>query len=227
MKTVWLKTDERGEIVWHPVFWDFAQYWGFRPRLCRPYRPQTKGKIESGVKYVRRNFLCGLQGREPTNLGDLNAEMRRWAWEVSNQRVHGTTHERVDHRWTEEKPKLHAMAGRPPYPYIEEELRKVARDAYVSWEGNRYSVPWIYAGQPVWVRDREGQVEVHYGGQRIAVHSQVSGKHHIVTVSEHHQSIPLAAHPHSKKILIHLRQTAPVVETRPLAAYESAAGGAQ
>src|SRR5690348_9094516 len=63
MKTVWLDTDERGEIVWNPVFLDFARYWGFTPRLCRPYRAQTKGKVESGVKYVRRNFLCGLQGR--------------------------------------------------------------------------------------------------------------------------------------------------------------------
>ena len=42
MKTVWLETDERGEIVWHPVFLDFARYWGFTPRLCRPYRAQTK-----------------------------------------------------------------------------------------------------------------------------------------------------------------------------------------
>lgn len=32
------------------------------------YRAQTKGKIESGVKYVRRNFVCGLRGREPTGL---------------------------------------------------------------------------------------------------------------------------------------------------------------
>jgi transposase len=65
MRTVWQETDERGEIVWNPVFLDFARYWDFTPRLCRPYRAQTKGKVESGVKYVRRNFLCGLQGREP------------------------------------------------------------------------------------------------------------------------------------------------------------------
>jgi transposase len=95
MKTVWLETDERGEIVWHPVFLDFAKYWGFTPRLCRPYRAQTKGKVESGVKYVRRNFLCGLQGREPGCLADLNAQLRAWVWEVANQRVHGTTHEQV------------------------------------------------------------------------------------------------------------------------------------
>jgi hypothetical protein len=227
MKTVWLKTDERGEIVWHPVFLDFAQYWGFRPRLCRPYRAQTKGKIESGVKYVRRNFLCGLQGREPADLDDLNGQLRQWVWEVSNQRVHGTTHEHVDRRWAEEKLRLQPIGGRLSYPYVDEELRNVARDAYVSWESNRYSVPWTYAGSPVWVRDREGQIDVHYGGERIASHSRVSGKHQIVTVPEHHRGIPLGGRGPSTKTLIHIQQSAPIVEVRSLAAYESVAGGAQ
>ena len=76
MKTVWMELDERGEIVWNPVFLDFARYWGFTPRLCRPYRAQTKGKVESGVKYVRRNFLCGLHGQEPSSLEELNARLR-------------------------------------------------------------------------------------------------------------------------------------------------------
>ena len=103
MKTIWSGTDERGEIIWNAVFLDFARYWGFTPRLCRPYRAQTKGKIESGVKYVRRNFLCGLLGREPGSLMDLNAELRRWISEVANQRVHGTTHEQVLIRWDEDR----------------------------------------------------------------------------------------------------------------------------
>src|SRR5213079_3599232 len=116
MKTVWLGTDERGEIVWHPVFLDFARYWGFTPRLCRPYRAQTKGKVESGVKYVRRNFLFGLQGREPDSLSDLNAQLREWIWGVANQRVHGTTHEQVMVRWDVEQFSLQSLAGQPPYP---------------------------------------------------------------------------------------------------------------
>jgi transposase len=49
MRTIWTGTDERGEIIWNAVFLDFARYWGFTPRLCRPYRAQTKGKVESGV----------------------------------------------------------------------------------------------------------------------------------------------------------------------------------
>jgi transposase len=74
MKTIWTGVDERGEIIWNAAFEDFTRYWGFQPRLCRPYRAQTKGKIESGVKYVRRNFLCGLLGREPGNLADRKSE---------------------------------------------------------------------------------------------------------------------------------------------------------
>ena len=50
MKTVMLGTDERGEIKWHPQFLDFAGYWGFTPRVCAAYRPQTKGKVESRPK---------------------------------------------------------------------------------------------------------------------------------------------------------------------------------
>jgi transposase len=227
MKTVWLKTDERGEIVWHPVFWDLAGYWGFRPRLCRPYRAQTKGKIKSGVKYVRRNFLCGLQGREPANLEELNGQLRQWVWEVSNLRVHGTTQERVDRRWAEEKLRLQPLGGRSPYGYLDEELRKVARDAYVSWQANRYSVPWTYAGCPVWVRDRQDQVEVHSGGQRVAVHRRAAGQHQTITLPEHHQGIPLGAQRPPGKILIHVQPTAPVVEVRPLAAYESVVAGGE
>jgi transposase len=49
---------EGSRIQWNPVFWDFSAYRGFRPRLCRPYRAQTKGKVEAGVKYVKR-FLRG------------------------------------------------------------------------------------------------------------------------------------------------------------------------
>ena len=228
MRTVWQDTDERGEIVWNPVFMDFAQYWGFTPRLCRPYRAQTKGKVESGVKYVRRNFLCGLQGREPGSLSDLAAALKQWVWSVASQRKHGTTHEIVIRQWDADRGAMHALHGRPPYPYIDEETRKVARDAFVSWNGSRYSVPWQYAGKEVWVRPQQGgTVEIRYGAQRIAQHLEAERKHQVMRQHEHHAGIPLGAR-QPAKTLIHLRETAPVVEIRSLAAYESvAAGGAQ
>jgi transposase len=224
MKTVWIGQDERGETVWNPVFLDFARYWGFTPRLCRPYRAQTKGKVESGVKYVRRNFLCGLLGQEPSGLEELNARLQQWVQSVANQRIHGTTHEAPALRWTAERKQLHPMRGRAPYPYVDEELRRVARDAYVAWQGSRYSVPWSYAGKDVWVHEHGTSLEIHYGAERIAVH-ECTGRHRVVTQAEHHRGIPMSNSQSHNKILVHLRETAPVVEVRSLAAYESAAAG--
>jgi transposase len=48
-----------GQVLWHPRFEDCARYYGFTPRACQPYRARTKGKVESGVKYVKRNALAG------------------------------------------------------------------------------------------------------------------------------------------------------------------------
>lgn len=193
MKTVWTGTNERGEIVWNTVFLDFARYWGFTPRLCRPYRAQTKGKVESGVKYVRRNFLCALQGREPGSLTDLNAQLREWVAVVANQRVHGTTREQISIRWEGERLNLQPVNGRLPYSYADDELRKVERDAYVAWQGSRHSVPWKYAGKEVWVHESGGAVEVRYGAELVAVHTQAIGRHQVITRREHHEGIPLGA----------------------------------
>ena len=113
---------------------------------------------------------------------------------------------------------------RPPYPYVDDEQRKVACDAYVSWRGSRYSVPWLYAGKEVWVRDHGRYVEVRYGAERIAMHAQAVRHHQVVTLTEHHEGIPLGDN-HHRKTLIHIEQSAPVVEHRPLAAYESLAMG--
>ena len=79
----------------------------------------------------------------------------------------------------------------------------------------------------MWVRERGCDIEVLYGRERIAVHGQAARKHSVVTQPEHHRGIPLGTR-RDRKILVHMQDTAPVVEIRSLAAYESAAmGGAR
>ena len=222
MKTVVLGTDERGETKWNPLFLDFARYWGFTPRACRAYRPQTKGKVESGVGYVRKNFLCG---REASSLTDLRGQLRTWVWQVANQRIHGTTHKQVFAAWQKEKPYLLPLGNRACFPYAAEESRKVSRDAFVSFRGNRYSVPWRVAGQEVLVREQEGQLLIHRGGERLAVHLLCPSRtHQMVTIAAHHEGIPLGLLERGGgKAKIHIGATAndlPVVEVRSLMAYE-------
>lgn len=48
-----------GKLLVNEEFLRFAAYWGFRPRACRPYRAQTKGKVERPIRYLRDNFVYG------------------------------------------------------------------------------------------------------------------------------------------------------------------------
>lgn len=68
-------------------FMDFTSYYGITTRLCLPYRPQTKGKIENTIKYVKGNFF---NGRIFESLSDVNAQASEWMRNV-NSKVHGTT----------------------------------------------------------------------------------------------------------------------------------------
>jgi hypothetical protein len=222
VKTVWLGTDERGEVRWHPVFLDFARSWGFTPRLCRPYRAQTKGKVESSIRYVRRNALQGLDASSPD---DLRTRLRAWTWEVANHRVHGTTGRVVWDAWQEEVPHLGPLGGRPPFPYLPECTRRVARDAYVTYGTNRYSVPWTAAGHDVALRERGEQLEILQRGQRLAVHPLCQGRHQVLTEPAHHQGMPLGPIGQSARTMVHIRLRAPAVEVRPLAVYDTVAGG--
>lgn len=223
MKTVVLGMDERGETRFHPLFVDFASYWGFTPRACRAYRPQTKGKVENGVGYIRKSFLCA---REASSLNDLRGQMRTWIWETANQRIHGTTYRHVLEHWQQEKRFLLPLMGKASYPYASQQTRQVSRDAFVSYRGNRYSVPWRVAGQEVLIQEGDGQLQVHRGGERLAVHLLcVAGSHQCVIVAQHHEGIPLGASLRSGKAKIHVDESArrlPVVEVRSLDVYEEA-----
>lgn len=68
-------------------FEDFAGFYGFKPVLCRPYRGQTKGKVERTVAFVRDNFMTGIRY---TSLNDLNGQALTWCNKV-NAKVHATT----------------------------------------------------------------------------------------------------------------------------------------
>jgi transposase len=77
-----------GKLLENAEFLRFAAHWGFRIRACRPYRAQTKGKVERPVGYVRGNFIYG---REFLGDADLAAQAGRWLEGTANARVHGTT----------------------------------------------------------------------------------------------------------------------------------------
>lgn len=104
-------TDASQKHRFHPALWELVGHYGFAPSLCKPYRPQTKGKVERMVRYVRENFfvptvtaLIAQQQTPTTEL--LNARLHIWLREVANVRVHRTTKARPADRLQEEVDKL-------------------------------------------------------------------------------------------------------------------------
>ena len=103
---------EGGALVRNLEFLRFAHHWSFTPRACRPYRAQTKGKVERPVRYLRDNFVYG---RTFASDADLDHQGRQWLDEVASVRVHATTRERPRDRFDrDERLLLHPLA---PHPY--------------------------------------------------------------------------------------------------------------
>jgi transposase len=100
---------EGGALIRNAEFLRFAHHWGFTPRECRPYRAQTKGKVERPVRYLRGNFVYG---RTFLHDADLDHQRARWL-ERANGRLHGTTRERPRVRFDrEERFLLQPLAAR-------------------------------------------------------------------------------------------------------------------
>lgn len=215
MKTV-INGSEGGKPIWNSRFQDFASDMGFVPKVCRARRPQTKGKVERLVDYLKDNFL---PGRQFSDLDDLNSQVMEWCRKVDSK-IHGTTGEVP----------LKALRKEPLLPLPDKvirdkyrwETRKVTRDGYVSFDGARYGVPWQYSGKEVRVRICGDFFEA-YDGEAIIAHHKVeyvSGR--IVWLRGQYQG--LAERNGIAAPFSYARKTDLTVEVRPLSIYDNLAG---
>jgi Integrase core domain len=171
-----------GKRRWNPTFDSFAKHWGFEPRLCKAYRAQTKGKVESGVKYVKRNFIPGRSFRD---LDDFNEQLLAWSAEISDVRIHGTTHERPIDRFAREAQALVATRDQPSFLQAMQRDRVVADDWLVSIDANRYSVPWRLIGKTVQVARLGSTWQILHRGSLVAEHQILTGRHQLSIKPEH------------------------------------------
>jgi transposase len=225
LKTAVLSRTADGKTHWHPRYLDFAHYYGFRPRACQPYRAQTKGKVESGVKYLRRNFWPGTVYRD---LADLNRQAQQWLETVANVRVHGTTREVPFERLVKEE--LQPLSGKADYDTSKISYRRSSKDCLVSYGRNYYSVPFAYARQRLLLKEsEEGKLLIFtLEGVEVARHYLALGRHQRVLVASHYDGLPITngyrqrvgAVQRPAKSPYPLAPDAPRVEVRSLGQYE-------
>jgi transposase len=185
-KAVVLSRDFEGRHVkWNPTFWDFSTYYGFRAWAHRPYRAQTKGKVESGVKYVKRF----IRGKSFTCLDHLNESLLNWIINVADQRIHGTTHRKPAEMFEQERDLLISHSDKPRYNLQQRAIRHVARDCMVTFETNRYSVPFRFVGKEVEVQAWKDRILIFHQGMLIVSHARCEGKYSHQIKQDHYDGI--------------------------------------
>jgi transposase len=197
-----------------------ADYWGFRPRACAPYRARTKGKDERGVGYVKRNAIAG---HSFPSWSAFEAHLDWWTREIADVRVHGTTGEAPLLRFErDEAAALKPLDGRPPFRQVRDLVRRVQADCAIQIDGNSYSVPWRLIGESVRATVAEGRVRIHHAGEQVAVHAETAGSRQRVIDPRHFHGVAGVASP-----VITAAAVAPPEPAllRPLAEYERIAGG--
>ena len=161
---------------------ELARHYSFKVDPAPPYSPEKKGKVESGVNYVKSNFFKTYG--ETLDAQELDKRLRQWVLETAGGRVHGTTQKRpLEVFAAEERCSLKCLP-RVSYESILWQKATVRADSHVLHGGARYSVPWRWVGKTGWLRVSSKSIQVHIENVRVATHQlERPGEH--VTLDAH------------------------------------------
>jgi len=175
------------ELQLNPRFAQYATAAGFEIRACEGYDPESKGKVEAGIKYVKNN---ALYGERFADWKELRSYLSGWLEEVCNARVHQSTRQVPRHRYEAEE-----RAGMKPYlspsclQQRDLEVRQADRTGLIAFQSNKYSVPLAYQqcrvgiqieGDELVVRDLETR-------HSIARHRICGGKGQVLKNTHHYR----------------------------------------
>ncbi|WNK20296.1 IS21 family transposase [Halomonas piscis] len=177
------------ELEVNQRFHEYATTAGFRIHACCGYDPESKGKVEAGVKYAKQDAFYGESFRDEA---DLRGHVRQWLDEVANVRTHGTTGQQpmalCD---AEERHHLRpyltpACVGREADGLAP---RRVDKTGLIAWKANKYSVPMAYQQGRVGVQEMEDRLSIHdlESGEMIATHTLHLGKGHTSRNEAHYR----------------------------------------
>jgi transposase len=178
------------ELNLNQRFYQYATAAGFRIHACEGYDPESKGKVEAGVKYAKNN---GLYGESFASWQDLEQYFADWLDNTANQRLHGSTGQ---------KPKEHYEQSEHAHmlPYLTPSClqadsdaavvtRKADKTGLIAWQSNKYSVPLIYQSARVGVKIEVGQLIISdlETGEKIAEHLISVEKGQVIKNTDHYR----------------------------------------
>jgi hypothetical protein len=186
---VLLVRENLGDLILTRTFRAFVNEQHFQPVFCRLADPESKGKVENVVKYVKRNFLAG---RAFNSLEVLNTEVLQWLEKTGNGKIHGTTRLVPAEEFEIERKYLLPYYGEPVPPKDEPKEYHVRKDNTVRYRTNYYSVPsgtYRNLNTVVWLLENNGHIELYdkESGKLICRHELCPGKGKNVCDKRHHK----------------------------------------
>lgn len=150
-----------GDVLLTEQFKSYIGQAGFTAIFCRKADPESKGKVENAVKYVKYNLLRGR-----IYMGDdhLNKTAFGWLQRTANGREHAGTKQVPHEQWLAERKYLQPVKVPPTQEQITMARYKVRKDNTISYKSNFYTLPLgTYQGPDTWVllKEDEDQVRIY------------------------------------------------------------------
>jgi hypothetical protein len=178
------------ELNLNQRFHQYAVAAGFRIHACEGYDPESKGKVEAGVKYAKNN---GLYGESFASWDDLEQYFSDWLDSTANRRVHGSTGKKPREHYDQTE-QSHMLPYLAPYclsSYASDAVitRKADKTGLIAWQSNKYSVPMNYQRARVGVICTEGQLLISdlATGEVIAQHLIRIEKGQVIKNRDHYR----------------------------------------
>jgi len=180
---VFVTNASKNNFKWNERYLHLCGHYGFEPSRSLPGHPWSKGKVEKPFQYIENHFIAGGTFE---SFEDFIFKLKDFQ-EKMNSRVHKSTKTAPKELITRELESFSFVPDR--YVGIKEEIRKVSLDCLISFNGNRYSVPWHFAGKQVWIRISKGYfLEVYsQANKMVASHKLSLEKGKVIIVNEHYR----------------------------------------
>jgi len=171
--------------VFNPRYLDFARHHDFQIVPCNVRAAWEKGRVESGVGYVKKNFL---NGTEFTDFAVVNPAAQLWLDTIANVRIHGETHQRPIDLFDQERAKLKSPNANP-YDLARVLTQRASSQFRVRLDTNRYSVPAQYAGQRLTLKAYPERLCIYHQDVLIARHPRSYDRHKDIEEPDHPKAL--------------------------------------
>jgi transposase len=186
--------------IFNQKYLNFSQHYGFGISACNVRKGNEKGIVESGVGYVKHNFLKGL---EISDFSHLNPACRNWLENIANCRIHGETKKVPTELFKEECQHLQSL---PLHPYDIGTISQVRASSQfrVALDSNRYSVPAEYAGSKLTMKTYPDRLCFYHEDKLLARHTRCYDRNQDIEDPDHPKTL-LAKRRKAKTQMIYKR----------------------